>query len=56
MVVRTGLHTSMGSMMRQIVYHTTSDTPRFIKVLAASAESWQLTLLCWLAGMVLTCT
>ena len=32
MVVRTGLHTSMGSMMRQISYNSAPSTPRFIKV------------------------
>ena len=32
MVVRTGLHTSMGAMMRQIVYNSRPTMPRFIKV------------------------
>lgn len=31
-VVRTGLHTSMGAMMRQIVYNSRPSMPRFIKV------------------------
>lgn len=32
MVVRTGLHTSMGAMMRHIFHNATPSTPRFIKV------------------------
>lgn len=38
MVARTGLHTSMGSMMRQIFYNATHSTPRFIKVWQVDAH------------------
>ena len=38
MVVRTGLYTSMGSMMRQILTHSKADKSVFLQVTVDTAQ------------------